>query len=351
MATFHQCERDVIGYGPNPPKVNWPNNARIAVSFVVNYEEGGEYCTLEGDSHSESYLTEIVGTQPMENKRNLVAESCYEYGSRVGIYRIINLFRKYNLNFTTFAVGQALEKNPQIGEILLENGHELASHDYRWIDYSILPRNEEKDHLKKVVSIHKRYYNDKLRGIYVGRFGMHSKEIIQEVGGFEWCSDSYNDDIPYYYYFKNENKNIFQKNQLLKTLGTRLKGQKKLQEYYKPLLMLPYALDTNDFRFLTLGGAYVTNEQFYQYLKDSFDVKYQEGGKMMSIGLHSRISGHAGRIGGVEKFLQYITQPKFKDKVWVAKRIDIARFWRKYYPPTMKWTLDEHLAASIGSLE
>ena len=308
-----RCPRNLIGYGPNPPKVKWPKDARIAVSFVLNYEEGGENCILNDDKHSENYICEIIGTEKLDNNRNLIAESTYEYGSRVGVYRILNLFKKYNINFTTFAVGKALEYNKEIGNIIINNGNELASHDYRWIDYSILSKEKEKEHLLKVVSLHKKYYNQHPKGIYVGRYGLNSKDIIQEVGQFEWCSDAYNDDIPYYYYYSNS-KNSNSKN-------------------YEPLLIIPYSLDTNDMKFLSNGSGFATSNQFFEYLKDSFDVKYEETGKMMSIGLHCRISGHPGRIKGLEMFIQYITQPKFKDKVWIAKRIDIAKFWKKNFPP------------------
>ena len=288
--------RNMIGYGSNPPKVKWPNNSKIAVQFVLNYEEGGENSILHGDKSSEIFLSEIIGAKAIKG-RHINMESLYEYGSRVGFWRIHKLFKKYNIPLTIFGVGMALERNLEICKEMKKSNYEIASHGWRWIDYQKISKSIEKKHMKKAISSIRKIFGNRPVGWYTGRCSPNTLDLVIEDGGFLYCSDTYSDDLPYW----------------------EIKGKKKQ-------LMIPYALDTNDMRFLTNQG-FNSGDQFFNYLKESFDTLYEEGNdnpKMMSVGLHCRIIGKPGRIQSLRKFLDYITS---KDKVWICKREDIANYW------------------------
>ena len=290
--------RNMLGYGSNLPKVNWPNKARIAVQFVLNYEEGGENSVLHGDKFSEIFLSEIIGAKPIKG-RHINMESLYEYGSRAGFWRIHNLFKKYNLPLTVFGVGMAMERSLEICKEMKKSNYEIASHGWRWIDYQNISKSIEKKHMKKAIHIIKKIFGQRPVGWYTGRCSPNTLDLVMEEGGFLYCSDTYSDDLPYW----------------------EKRGKKKQ-------LMIPYTLDNNDMRFLTKQG-FNYGDQFYNYLKDSFDALYEEGKenpKMMSIGLHCRIIGKPGRIQSLKKFLDYVTN---FDKVWICKREDIAKHWIK----------------------
>ena len=295
-------QRDLIGYGNKKPNPSWPNEAKLAVQFVLNYEEGGEYCLLNGDSHSENYLWEIVGAEKVYDSRNMNIESVYEYGSRAGVWRILELFRKYNIKITIYSVARALEQNHHLVEILKNDGHEIATHGYRWIDYQDYNVKTEREHLLKAIDIQKKITGYRPLGSYIGRISPNTRRIIAEEGGFIYNSDVYNDDLPYWEYYGD-----------------------------KALLLIPYTLDNNDMRFCTAQG-FNTGNDFFEYLKSSFNVLYEEGQtspKMMSIGLHCRIIGRPGRFESLVKFVNYISN--FKD-IWVTRRIDIAKHWEKKHP-------------------
>jgi len=290
--------RNMLGYGSNPPKVTWPNNSKIAVQFVLNYEEGGENSILHGDKSSEIFLSEIIGAKAIKG-RHLNIESLYEYGSRVGFWRIHELFKNYNLPLTVFGVGMALERNLEICNEIRNSNYEIASHGWRWIDYQNVSRSIEKKHMQKAINSIKKIFGKKPVGWYTGRCSPNTLDLVIENGSFLYCSDTYSDDLPYW-----EVK----------------KGKKQL--------MIPYTLDNNDMRFLTNQG-FNSGDHFFKYLKDSFDTLYEEGKdkpKMMSIGLHCRIIGKPGRIQSLRKFLDYITS---LDKVWICKREEIADYWIK----------------------
>ena len=292
--------RDMIGYGFKGAKVAWPNNARIAVQIVLNYEEGAENCVLNGDKDSEIFLSEIIGAQPIKG-RHINMESLYEYGSRAGFWRLHKLFQEKNIPITIFGVGMALEKNPEICKAIKKAGYEVASHGWRWIDYQNIKKSEEKKHMKLAIQTHKRIFGDRPSGWYTGRCSPNTRDLVMEDGGFLYDSDSYSDDLPYW----------------------ETRGKKKQ-------LIIPYTLDNNDMRFATNQG-FNTGDHFFTYLKDSFDALYEEGKtnpKMMSVGLHCRIVGKPGRIQALKKFLNYIKKHK---NVWVCKRVDIAKHWIKNY--------------------
>ena len=292
--------RNMLGYGSNPPDVKWPNNSRIAIQFVLNYEEGGENSVLHGDKFSEIFLSEIVGAKAIKG-RHINMESLYEYGSRAGFWRIHKLFKKYNLPLTIFGVGMALERNLEICKEIKKSNYEVASHGWRWIDYQNISKSVEKKHMIKVIKSIKKIFGKRPVGWYTGRCSPNTLSLVMDEGGFLYCSDTYSDDLPYW----------------------ETKGKKKQ-------LMIPYTLDNNDMRFLTNQG-FNSGDQFFNYLKDSFDTLYEEGKdkpKMMSIGLHCRIIGKPGRIQSLKKFLDYITS---FDKVWICKREEIANYWVKNY--------------------
>ena len=292
--------RDMVGYGYNDLKVVWPNNARLAVQIVLNYEEGAENCVLNGDKQSEVFLSEIIGAQPIKG-RHINIESLYEYGSRRGFWRIHKLFQEKKIPLTIFGVGMALEKNPEICKAIKTSDYEVASHGWRWIDYQNIKKSEEKKHMKLAIQAHKKIFGERPQGWYTGRCSPNTRDLVFEDGGFLYDSDSYSDDLPYW----------------------EVRNKKKQ-------LIIPYTLDNNDMRFVTNQG-FNTGDHFFTYLKDSFDALYEEGKtnpKMMSVGLHCRLIGKPGRIQSLKKFLDYITK---HEDVWICKRIDIAKHWIKNY--------------------
>jgi allantoinase len=292
--------RNLIGYGSNLPKVDWPNKARIAVQIVLNYEEGAENCVLNGDKNSEVFLSEIIGAQPIKG-RHMNMESLYEYGSRVGFWRLHNLFQEKKIPITIFGVGMALEKNPEICKAIIEADYEVASHGWRWIDYQNIKKSEEKKHMQLAIKAHTKIFGKRPDGWYTGRCSPNTRDLVMEDDGFLYDSDSYSDDLPYW---ESRNK--------------------------KKQLIIPYTLDNNDMRFATNQG-FNTGDHFYSYLKDSFDALYEEGRtnpKMMSVGLHCRIIGKPGRIQSLKKFLDYILK---HEDIWICKRVDIAKHWIKNY--------------------
>ena len=294
--------RDLTGYGPKPPHPHWPRKARVAVQFVLNYEEGGENAILHGDAASESFLSEMIGTPALEGVRHMSMESLYEYGSRVGVWRVLELFRRYDMPLTIFGVAMAMERNPAAVEAFLKAGHEIASHGYRWINYQYVPIDVEREHMQRAIEIQKRLTGDRPLGWYTGRTSPNTRKLVIEDGGFTYDADDYNDELPFY--------------------DTR---------YGKPQLVVPYTLDANDMRFAALQG-FNSGDQFYSYLKDSFDTLYEEGlrtPRMLSVGLHCRLVGRPGRLASLQRFLKYIST---KPRVWVARRLDIAQHWQKHYP-------------------
>ena len=292
--------RDMRGYGQRPPQAGWPDGARIAVQFVINYEEGGENCVLHGDAESESFLSEIVGAVPIEGQRHMNMESMYEYGSRAGFWRLHRMFTERDLPVTVFAVAMALERNPEAVAAMHSSSWEIASHGYRWVDYQFVDEATEREHFRKAMEIHERETGERPAGWYLGRCSPNSHRIASEEGDFVYNSDTYCDDLPYWD-----------------------------RSFATPQLMVPYTLDANDMRFATPQG-FNSGQQFLDYLKDSFDVLHAEGGRMMSIGLHCRLAGRPGRAAALGRFLDYVTA---HDDVWVATRLDIAKHWRAKHPP------------------
>jgi len=295
-------DRNLHGYGPNPPDPQWPDGARIAVSFVLNYEEGGENTILNGDPASETFLSETPGGIAIQGGRDLSIESMYEYGSRAGFWRILRLFAERNMRFTSWAVGKALELNPAAGRAMADAGHEVASHGWRWINYKDFTLEQELDHMKQAVKAIKDTAGKPPVGWYTGRFGMNTLKALIEHGGFLYSSDSYADDLPYW----------------VSVEGT-------------PHLILPYTLEVNDMKFAVAPG-FTSGEHWFQYMKDAFDMLYAEGAqapKMMSIGMHCRLAGRPGRAVALARFLDYVASRK---DAWVATREEIARHWMKVHP-------------------
>ncbi len=293
-------DRDMIGYGAHPPHPRWPGDARIAVQFVVNYEEGGENCVLHGDAASEAFLSDIANAAPIAGARHMNMESLYEYGSRAGFWRLLRVFAAQRAPFTCFAVGMALLRNQDAVTAMREAGHEIATHGWRWIDYQHLPEAVEREHMHRAIAAHIAATGERPLGWYLGRCSPNTHRLVAEEGGFLYNADSYADDLPYW---------------------SAPGGHTQL--------MVPYTLDANDMRFATgsLSGA----DQFFAYLKDSFDTLYAEGEiapKMLSIGLHCRLAGRPGRAVGLARFLNYVTS---HDRVWVCRRLDIARHWHAYH--------------------
>ena len=294
--------RDLIGYGSTPPDANWPGSAQLALQFVINYEEGGENSILHGDTGSEAFLSEIIGAESWPGQRHPSMESIYEYGSRVGVWRLLKLFKQKQLPLTVFAVGMALERNPAVADMALEHGHEICSHGYRWIDYRHVSESVEREHIQKTVEIITRLTGERPLGWYTGRTSENTRRLIVEEGGFLYDADSYDDDLPYW---------------------TRVGDRSHL--------VVPYTLDNNDMRFATPQG-FNSGEQFSAYLRDAFDTLYAEGAtlpRMMSVGLHCRLVGRPGRIRALERFIDYV---RSFDRVWICRRIDIARHWQRQHP-------------------
>ena len=272
---------------------------------MLNYEEGGENSILHGDRASEAFLSEIVGAQPLEGARHMSMESIYEYGSRVGVWRILELFSRYEIPFTVYGVAMAMERNPAAVEAFLKAEHEVASHGWRWIDYQQVPEDVERQHMQQAIEIHRKLTGERPLGWYTGRTSPNTRKLVVEDGGFIYDADDYNDDLPWY--------------------DTRYRRKDAT-----PQLIVPYTLDANDMRFATAQG-FNSGEQFYAYLKDAFDVLYDEGARlprMMSVGLHCRLAGRPGRLASLERFMKYVRGKK----VWFARRIDIARHWLKHHP-------------------
>lgn len=295
--------RDLVGYGRNVPHAQWQNQARIAVQFVINYEEGGESCILHGDATSESFLSESVGASPLLGVRNMNMESMYEYGSRAGFWRLHRLFTGRSLPVTVYGVAMALERNPEAVAAMLEADWEIASHGYRWIDYQHVGEEVEQEHLQRAIAIHTQVTGSRPLGWYAGRISPNTRRLVVAEGGFLYDSDSYADDLPYW-----------------------------VSDFGKPHLVIPYTLDVNDMRFGTYQG-FNCGDQFFAYLRDTFDVLYAEGAtapKMMSVGLHCRLVGKPGRTAALARFLDYVQK---HEQVWVCRRIDIARHWHEHHKP------------------
>lgn len=302
-----QYDRDLIGYGASVPQVEWPNKAKLAVQFVINYEEGGENCILHGDVASEAFLSEVVGAQPWVGERHMSVESVYEYGSRAGFWRLHRLFTGRNLPVTVFGIAMAMQRNPEAVAAMLEAGWEIASHGYRWIDYRSVPEDVEREHIREALRIHTEMTGQAPAGWYIGRDNTQTRRILLEEASPLYDSDSYADDLPYWIEVDSSS------------------GK-------KPHLIVPYTLDANDMRFATAQG-FNSGEQFFQYLKDSFDVLYEEGQthpKMMSIGLHCRLAGRPGRMAALQRFLDYIAT---HEDIWVCTRSQIAEHWHQNHFP------------------
>ena len=295
--------RDMTGYGRNPPDPRWPDGARMCLQFVVNYEEGGENNILHGDAASEAFLSEIVGAAPWPGERHWNMESIYEYGARAGFWRLWRLFIARKIPVTVYGVATALARGREQVAAMNEAGWEIASHGLKWIEYRGVPRAVEQADLREAIALHTEVTGAPPRGFYLGRCSMNTHDLVMEEPTFLYSSDSYADDLPYW-----------------------VKGPTG------PHLVIPYTLDTNDMRFATAQG-FNSGDQFFAYLKDSFDVLYREGGeghaKMLNIGLHCRLAGRPGRSAALERFIDYA---RSHEKVWIAKRIDIARHWRDTHP-------------------
>ncbi|WP_374677407.1 allantoinase PuuE [Piscinibacter sp.] len=298
--------RDLIGYGRNPPHARWPGNARIAVQFVLNYEEGGENCVLHGDAGSEQFLSELFNPAAYPD-RHLSMESVYEYGSRVGVWRLLREFQRRGLPLTVFGVSMALERHPELTQAFVELKHEIACHGWRWIHYQTMPESEEREHMRIGMEIIQRLTGERPLGWYTGRDSPNTRRLVADYGGFEYDSDYYGDDLPFW-------------TPVTKTDGSTV-----------PQLIVPYTLDTNDMRF-SLPQGFSQGEDFFTYLRDAFDVLYAEGEeapKMLSIGMHCRLLGRPGRMRALQRFLDHIER---HDRVWVCRRIDIARHWKQVHP-------------------
>lgn len=286
--------RDLIGYGATPPDPRWPGGARVAVQFVVNYEEGAENSVLNGDKASEAFLSEMVGAQSHPD-RAMAMESLYEYGSRAGFWRLHRMFAERGLPVTVFGVANAMAMNPAAVEAMLAAGWEIASHGLKWIDYQYVPEDVERAHIAEAIALHTRLTGSRPLGWYQGRTSPNTARLVREEGGFVYDADSYADDLPYY-----------------------SEGQ----------LIVPYTLDANDMKMVAYNG-FTEGEQFFRYLRDTFDQLREEGGRMMSVGLHGRIAGRPARARALARFLDHVID---SGDAWVARRIDIARHWMEVHP-------------------
>jgi len=298
---YENYPRDLIGYSNEPINPKWPNNAKIALQFVLNYEEGGENCILHGDEASEVFLSEMNNPQAFYNQRHKSIESLYEYGSRVGVWRLLKLFKDFDIPVTIFAVAMAIARNPKLAEYLALNNYDICSHGYRWINYQTIEESIERDHLYKSIEILENMIGTRPLGWYTGRDSENTRKLVAQEGGFLYDSDAYNDDLPYF--------------------SSEITDKKHL--------VIPYTMDTNDMRFVF--GGFNHSDEFFNYLKDSFDCLYEEGQtspKMMNIGMHCRILGKPGRFQAIKRFLEYVKQ---FDDVWFCKRIDIANHWHKNF--------------------
>jgi putative urate catabolism protein len=295
--------RDLVGYGRSPPHPRWPGDARVALQIVVNYEEGGERCILDGDPECEAFLSEIVGAQPLVGQRHMSMESVYEYGSRAGFWRLWRLLTARGLPVTVYGVALALARNLEAVAAMREAGWEIASHGLRWLDYQTVPIALERRHMSEAIRIHTEVTGERPLGWYTGRTSPSTLRLVVEEGGFLYTADSYADDLPYW-----------------------------VTVDHRRQLVVPYTLDANDMRFATAQG-FNTGDDFERYLTDSFDALWAEGAgapRMMSVGLHCRLVGRPGRIRGLERFLDHV---QTHDKVWICRRVDIARHWHAHHPP------------------
>jgi len=304
IAMTETYPRDMIGYGRTPPHPHWPDEAYVAVQFVINYEEGGENNILHGDAASEAFLSEIVGAQPWPGMRHMNMESIYEYGSRAGFWRLWRLFTDRAIPVTVFAIALALQRNPEAVAAMKEADWEIASHGLKWIDYRDVPKEEERLHIAEAIRLHTELTGSRPVGFYQGRTSVNSIDLTMEEGGFLYSSDVYADDLPYW--------------------NSGPGG---------PFLMVPYTLDANDMRFATPQG-FNSGDQFFAYLKDGFDFLYEEGRrgspKMMSVGLHCRLAGRPNRAAALARFLDYVAS---HEKVWLPRRVDIAWHWHAHHKP------------------
>ena len=299
--------RDMVGYGRTPPFADWPGGARVALQFVINYEEGGENNILHGDAASEAFLSDVIGAQPWLGMRHMNMESMYEYGSRAGFWRLHRIFTERKLPLTVYAVAMAMARNPDAVAAMNEAGWEIATHGYKWIDYRDTPREIEAKHIAEAIRIHTEVAGKRPLGFYQGRSSINTIPLGCEEGGFLYCADTYADDLPYW-----------------------IEGSKG------PQLIVPYTLDSNDMRFVAAQG-FNCGDQFYTYLKDAFDVLYAEGAtapKMLSIGMHCRLVGRPARAASLARFLDYAAS---HDNVWITTRLDIARHWIAKHPPQGGW--------------
>ena len=296
--------RDLVGYGANPPHPQWPQDAKIALQIVLNYEEGSEYSIPDGDDTSEIYLREVPGSSMGKGMRDLQVESVYEYGSRAGFWRLMRLFKEKNIQVTIFGAALALERNPAAAQAIVDAGYDICCHGWRWIGYHLLDEAEEKEHIQKAIASLKKLTGDRPLGWYC-RYApsLNTRRLVAEEGGFLYDSDAYNDDLPYW----------------VEVAG-------------KSHLVIPYTLDNNDMKYCVAPGFNSGND-FYTYLKDAFDVLYAEGEtapKMMSVGLHARLAGKPGRIAALARFIDYVQS---HDRVWICRRLDIANHWIEHHPP------------------
>jgi allantoinase len=302
MTTDLHDPRDLVGYGSRAPHPHWPDEARIAVSLVLNYEEGGEACVLEGDEHSESVLTDIGAVEALPGLRNMNVESLFEYGSRVGFREVLRVLRNARAPATVYAVGLALERNPEAAAEIAASGLEVACHGYRWIDYQSVPEQVEREHMRRNVETIIRLIGRRPVGWYTGRPSPNTRRLVVETGGFLYDSDAYNDDLPYW---------------------TQVSGRRHL--------VIPYSFDNNDSR-LQRGGDFSTGEEFFTYCRDAFDWLYRRGcegqPRMMSVGLHGRIIGRPGRIGALARLVEHMQR---HPGVWLCNRAAIAEHWRAHH--------------------
>jgi putative urate catabolism protein len=305
-STTTSYPRDLVGYGPKPPHAQWPGAARVALQFVLNYEEGGENCVLHGDAGSEQFLSEMANP-PSYADRHLSMESIYEYGSRVGVWRILREFELRGLPLTVFGVGMALQRHPEVTQAFVALGHEIACHGWRWINYQQVDEATERAHMLAGIAAIQQLTGQTPLGWYTGRDSPATRRLLADVGGFDYDSDYYGDDLPFW-------------TRVRRTDGVEV-----------PHLIVPYTLDCNDMRF-ALPQGFATGEDFFVYLRDTFDALWAEGAdtpRMMSVGMHGRLLGRPGRIGALQRFLDHVAK---HDRVWVCRRIDIASHWRQHFP-------------------
>ena len=296
--------RDLIGYGATPPHPRWPGDARIALQIVLNYEEGSENNVLHGDAGSETFLSDIIGAQSFPDRHRSM-ESLFEYGSRAGVWRLLREFDQRRIPLTVFGVAMALERHPQLTAALVADGHEIACHGWRWISYQQVDEATERADMQRAMAAIERLTGSRPLGWYTGRDSPNTRRLVAEYGGFLYDADSYADDLPYW-----------------------------VEAAGKPHLVVPYTLEANDMRFSTVQG-FSSGDQFYSYLRDTFDVLYAEGAtapKMMSVGLHCRIAGRPGRFAALQRFLDHVMK---HERVWICRRVDIARHWHQNHPPRL----------------